>query len=349
MTALPQFQDLSLSDPHAKSILGPLYDFVGTWTNQPNEGWNLIAVPGPADTSKPVVSGFDANHGFILETIPYTEVTTYEPISLTLNRGEFVTSTPSFGPPEAKQQVQRIGAVLYEQRITSEGPPHHADEHTRKWFDSRGFAKGKPIHAEQGMLLNIQTEQDYGSQSFQVARLGTIPHGNSVLCLGTVETQSTPGIQSDGTVAAPTPVDPSRTLPVEYGIATYDSPDHTPTGYPFSPHFNPQEPNATLVSANKDVKFKANATRHLSLSTANGTGGVLSLPFVAGGFDHTGIDTTKMTVDYWISTVENGDGEVLRLQYVQNINLVFPATSDPGLPINWPHIGLNTLHKVLTS
>ena len=50
------------------------------------------------------------------------------------------------------------------------------------------------------------------------------------------------------------------------------------------------------------------------------------------------------TTDYWISKIQ-GSGE-LRLQYAQNINIIFPTQLDLSLPIIWPHIGLNTLKKV---
>ncbi len=342
--SLPPFQSLSLQDENAEALLGPLYDFAGTWTNDPKQGWNLIAVPGPLKTDGDPIF-FNSGHGFILETIPYIETITFQPISVVLNRGQFPLGTPAFGQ-KAEQQVQQIGAMLYNQTIISAGvaPSNPNYDAITKFFEERGFAKDTPIHAERGMLLNITNLTDYGSENFQLARMGTIPHGNTMLCLGNTETLAAPNIDPNGNNSSPTPVDPTRQMPVEYAIATYQSPTHTPSGYPFYPDFIPTNPNLTLINANKGVNFTS--TTHISLSTLNGSGGLLSIPFVRGGFDGTRINTTQMTVDYWLSKIQ-GTGE-LRLQYAQNINLIFPSNLDASLPINWPHIGLNTLKLVTT-
>lgn len=345
LNSMPPFQTLSLQDADARELLGPLYDLAGVWTNDPGQGWNLIAVPGPLnDDGQP--SYFNNGHGFILETIPYIETITFTPISVTLNRGQFRPRV-SFGqPPTNEQQIQQIGAMLYEQRISSAGVDKSHKDYAAitQFFEERGFAAGTPIHAEQGMLLNITNFNDYGLENFQLARMGTIPHGNSMLCLGSNEASAQPTIPADGNNAMPTPVDPSRQMPVEYTINSYLSPTHALDGYPFYPDFIPPTPNQTLINANKGIEFES--TNHISLSTENGTGGLLSIPFVGGGYDGTQINTTKMSVDYWISKVK-GTGEI-RLQYAQNINLIFPTKLDPSLPINWPHIGLNTLRRTST-
>ncbi len=342
LDALPPFKTLSLADDNAKTLLGPLYDFAGTWTNDPNQGWNLIAVPGPLkNTTDPVF--FNSAHGFILETIPYIETLVFEPISVVLNRGQFPIGTPAFGQKN-EQQIQQIGAMLYSQTITSAGAdpsnPNYAA--ITQFFAERGFAKGTPIHAERGMLLNITNLTGYGNENFQLARMGTIPHGNIMLCLGNFETLPAPNIDPNGNSALPTAVDPTRQLPVEYTINTYMSPTHTNSGYPFYPDFIPPTPNQTLINANNGINFSSSS--HISLSTLNGTGGLLSIPFVRGGFDGTRINTTQMTVDYWLSKIA-GTGE-LQLQYAQNISLIFPTNLDASLPIIWPHIGLNTLKLV---
>src|ERR1035438_5744616 len=69
------------------------------------------------------------------------------------------------------------------------------------------------------------------------------------------------------------------------------------SGYPFYPFFIPTNPNQTLINANEGVNFAS--TKQISLSTQNGTGGLLNIPFVGGGFDGTKIKTTQMTVDYY--------------------------------------------------
>ena len=341
LESLPPFESLSLSDDNAKTLLGPLYDFAGTWTNQPNQGWNLIAVPGSLKKNSDP-DYFNSAHGFILETIPYIETLVFEPISVVLNRGQFPLSS-AFGQPTG-QQIQQIGAMLYSQTIVSTGcdPSNPNYAAITQFFEERGFAKGTPIHAERGMLLNITNLTDFGTEQFQVARLGTVPHGNVLLCLGNATTAAAPVIDPNGSSAMPVPVDPTRQMPVEYTINTYLSPNHSSTGYPFYPDFIPSNPNQTLINANTNMQFSG--TTHLSMSSTNGTGGILSIPFVRGGFDGSRINTTQMTVDYWLSTVK--ETGALQLQYAQSINLVFPTNLDASLPIIWPHIGLNTLQKI---
>jgi hypothetical protein len=341
LDSMPPFKTLSLADSNAETLLGPLFDFAGTWTNAPNQGWNLIAVPGSLkNTTDP--NYFNSAHGFILETIPYIETLVFEPISVVLNRGQFPVNV-AFGQ-KSEQQIQQIGAMLYSQTITSAGadPSNPNYDAITKFFAERGFAKGTPIHAERGMLLNITNLNSYGNESFQLARMGSIPHGNSILCLGNAETTASPVIDPNGNNATPTPVDPTRQMPVEYTINTYASPTHSPSGYPFYPDFIPTNPNQTLINANNGISFES--TSHISLSTLNGTGGLLSIPFVRGGIDGSRINTTQMTVDYWLSKIA-GTG-ALQLQYAQNISLVFPTNLDASLPIIWPHIGLNTLTLV---
>ena len=331
LNSLPPFQLLSANDPRTEDLLGPLFDFLGTWTNDPNQGWNLIAVPGPVVKDAPMTS-FNNNHGFYLETIPYIETITFTPIAVTLNRGPFVTS-------DTDEEIQQIGAVLYEQTIVSAGVDESNPNYQQisAFFAERGFSKGTPIHAERGMLLNILNFQS----SLPIARMGTIPHGNAILCLGTVTAEASPVITADGVSALPTAAG-TKAMPLDYQVNTYSSPDHSLSGYPFYPFFTPATPNQTLIDANQGVKFIS--TNHIALSSEN-SGGILNIPFVNQAIGQPGIISNKMTVDYWVSKIQAADGSTqTRLQYVQNINIVFPPTGFSDIPINWPHIGLNTLY-----
>lgn len=345
LSSLPPYQDLSADDPKAQELLGPLFDMIGIWTNDAEQGWNLIAVPGPI-MDPPTNTLFDKNHGFILETIPYIETTTYTPIAVTLNRGQFVKD-------ETTQQIQEIGALLYEQRIVSAGvaSDHKYYDEITAFFKARGFSKGTAIHAEQGMLLNMAAMPNVKNNGdFQIARMGTIPHGNAMLCLGavTASTGKNPNIDANANSAIPTAVDPKQTPPLDYDEGTYSFSGTEKDTFPFSPQFTPGAPNQTLINANKDIK-SFDSVNQLTLSTENGTGGLLDIPFVGGGIsgtDSTKINTTKMSVDYWISKYTENGVTKTRLQYVQNVNLTFPGTGDPTVNINWPHIGLNTMYKV---
>lgn len=343
---LPPFRALSMSDPATPNLLGSLFGFVGTWTSAPKQGWNLISVPGPKNDKSYSPMFYDAS-GFFLETIPYLERTTFRPITV-LNRGEFIAGD---------QQVQRIGALLYEQRITSaalkdvlvesDDPAKYHD--IQEFLTSREFLPSTLIHAEQGMLLNLT---NLASSEVNIARLGTIPHGNAVLCLGTSKQEVRPVFDSAAETrfsAGPTAIPPS-VLPgdydayLPYGLAgNFDV-----KTLPFDLLFWPSRPLKPLADAANALNIAS--TQHISLSSKSGTGGILNIPFVAGGRAGTPtplINTTDMVVDYWLSSLKDVSGsDALRLQYAQKINLVFPATNDPQKPIIWPHLGLNTLYKI---
>ena len=66
------------------------------------------------------------------------------------------------------------------------------------------------------MLLNITNLSGYGNQNFQLARMGSIPHGNSILCLGNAATEASPVIDPNSNSALPTTVAPTRQMPVDY-------------------------------------------------------------------------------------------------------------------------------------
>lgn len=329
-------------------LLGPLAGFIGKWSNAPYDaenlpqGWNLISVPGPNPTPK--VQGL-TDAGFIFETIPYSETITFSPIAITSNFGTF----PGEQPP---QQVQQIGALLYDQRIKSAGAedaflrPDYSPENRaalQKYFADKNFKKGDDIHAEVGMILNISNF----NSGLQFARMGSIPHGNSMLCLGsgTADVSGSPEFPGDLDVnhMVPFAENESKRLPLAYAANTI-KPNGGPTDipFPFYPLMDPRMPYTPLENALTGLDVKRYT--HISMSTTKGTGGLLSIPFLG---DKSAMDTTQMDVDYWLSTVAGPQGDVPVLQYFQNIRIVFPFTGDPDkLRIVWPHIGLNTLRLV---
>ncbi|MBE0620230.1 MAG: hypothetical protein IH605_06530 [Burkholderiales bacterium] len=272
--------------------MGPLTRLQGTWQSpaSPNQGWNVIAVPGPA------------GDGFVLEIIPYQETLTFSPVVVAGNRGPFVGGN---------ETVQSIVGLLYEQVITSV-----CDNAPCK---QRGFPSGTQIHAETGLFLNL-TNQGAG---FGIARLSTIPHGNSLLALGNSSQTNNPGtgfIPDNSTLPHPNP---------NPGLDGY----FDRYGPPFLfPNFDTGNPNAFLRTAISAQSFSSLTT--LEFSTANATGGVLNIPFIKSN-----IDTTQVDATFWIEELTGGG---LQLQYSQNINLVFPPTGSK-VPVNWPHVTVNTL------
>jgi hypothetical protein len=274
--------------------LGPLAKLKGTWTSpaSPNQGWNVIAVPGPPSV------------GFVLEIIPYKETLTFSPVVIAGNRGAFINGG---------EEVQNIVGLLYEQVITSV-----CDNDACK---QRGFPSGTQIHAETGLFLYL-TNQAAG---FNIARLSTIPHGNSLLALGSSTQTSLPGnafIPPNSSIPHPNP-NPK----VEGYFDRY--------GQPFLfPNFNTGSPNTFLQNVVAGQQITSLTT--LNFSTKNSTGGVLNIPFI-----QTNINTTQVDATFWIEELQDG---IVQLQYSQNINLAFPPTGSKVM-VNWPHIAINTLLK----
>jgi hypothetical protein len=283
-----------LTASEAKSVdLGPLNNLKGTWTGAPFMGWNVISVPGP----KP--------DGFILEVIPYEETLSFTPVVSAGNRGPFV---------KGKEQNQVITGLLYEQTITSVCGTSFCKE--------RGFKKGTIIHAERGMFLNVQNF----NEGFNVARLSTIPHGNSLLALG----KSSAAVPKNNNFFGST-----SSLPFPVGLG-YGEDQFLHAQFK---EFNQVDPNTFLRKTLGDQKVLAMTT--LNFSTKN-NGGILNIPFIE---QH--INTTMFDATFWVQKIKGstpGQRDFMQLQYTQTINLVFPATGDPAM-INWPHVTINTLTK----
>lgn len=280
--------------------LGPLSGFLGTWASQPGDGmgWNVIAVPGSA-VGVP-------DEGFVLEVIPYHETWSFTPAIVAGNRG-----------PEGEQNV--VG-LIYEQKVFSDC--------STAFCNARGFSKGTEIHAETGMLLNM-TNFDTG---LNIARLGTIPHGNSIMLLGRA-------FESTGKFPFPD----ASSLP------TLTTGGQAPLGYDETQYLNQQfsdfpqnSPNDFLAETVKDQTFGRVTT--LQLTSQAETGGVLNIPFIRNN-----VDVPKMTCEFWLEEILDAKGgtEGWQLQYSQTIDIVFPPSTNPtGPKFIWPHIDINTMQKV---
>ena len=232
--------------------------------------------------------------GFTLLVRPITETMTFTPVgALVPNRGGAVGTL-------------LIPALHYDLRV--------ADAETNE-----------PMHIENGMWLLLNDPP-----SSQVARLSTIPHGDSVLAIG-----------SQSVIQGPPPIPNNSAFP--------DTGKPAPAGYTdayqrlVTPGFLTKNPNQTL----KDVikKQKIVKTVMLSVSTVP-SGGIVNIPFVV---QHANL--TKFTSMLWIETVQVKDktgkvSEFEQLQYSQQADLHFlPRFDDPKRLIMWPHISLNTLLK----
>lgn len=309
--------------------LGPFQLLPGTWANidpgQPGggpaagHGWNMIALPfATADGSPP----------FRLLLNQFNETLTFNLVDKAVpNRGI------SANPLQERDQfdvtldyVQSVGQIS-------------ATDNPRSTFAD---PQSKPIHHEPGLFLNMVNRTPAGNN---IARLGSIPHGDSVLAIGKSSTiAGPPAIPAvDG---LPIGVDPDPHGPGAHYLAPYLAFDANPfkgvlAGVAGFPGFNPLHPHLLLAGAL--VGQNITRTTVLDLSTETFTAGIHNIPFVT----HQA-NPTSMTSTFWIEEIDNGDNTTtLQLQYLQVVLLDFFPRPDnqPGL-IRWPHVSINTMRKI---
>ena len=298
--------------------LGPLKLLPGEWRSE-GRGWNMIALP------------FDASQApnFRVLMNQYNEVLTFALVDKGVpNRG--IATNPD---ADADQFVVTLD---YEQRIDQIAVE-----------DNPASDKGKqiplPIHHEPGLWLHMLNETTNG---LDIARLGTIPHGNSVLALGRSEI-------IDGPPAIP----PLNGLPIGAGndldsvyLAPYKHFEvdpfvgTVPEAVPGFPGFHPLDLNAILNFALGDGS-DVTRTTILEVDSMVEKAGVVNIPFIKRQADAASMKST-----FWIQELDQvGEGgePKLRLQYSQVVILDFFERRDglPGL-IRWPHVSINTLDKV---
>jgi len=296
--------------------LGPLKQLVGEWEsvvlppdttsgiagNTP-AGWNVISVPG-------------GKAGFTFEVIPYKENLKFSAVAVEAgNRGPVLNGT---------QFEQQITGLFYEQQIISVCDSPFCGE--------RGFANGTVIHAETGLFLYLT---NYAS-GLDIARLGTVPHGNALLALGNSKDSTNPG----------------TTFFPEISALAFNLDGSAPNGLGYNenitlhkqfPNFNQQNPNEFLQTTLAQIVGSGSVTQMttIDMTTKNpdATGGILNIPFI-----QSNVTATTMDATFWIEQITGGSESEL-LQYSQTINLVFPTTNSV-VPIVWPHITISTLKRM---
>jgi hypothetical protein len=301
--------------------LGKLNNLPGSWQGQ-GRGWNMIALP---DAKAP--------HKFRLLLNQFDEQLDFTCAFLNIpNRGlpndQFLTGL---------QYTQDITQLI---AVDSEGSN----------ISPLGSAS---IHHEPGFFLSVlnPTTQPGGATEFDLARLGTIPHGDSLVALGTggpvVPPTDIPDISSHAIgdfSALPIGAGP-RDLTNPY-LAAYkkfhDAPfkGNVPGNFV---GFDPTQP-LDLLRVSGGQNF-AGVTRIL-LDTKN-RGGISNMPFIVKQ-----ADAVEMRFVMWIEELEGSTAAApkFQLQYAQRVLLEFFERTD-GIPgrIKWPHITINTLQLVKTA
>lgn len=321
--------------------LGPLQQLVGVWIGK-GTGWNMIALPFQKAPAPPAGFKFRVLMNQYDEDLRFTFVDDDVP-----NRG--------LRRPGTRDSDQFVVTLDYQQKIAQVAAEDRPD--------SNGLAgkPGLPIHHEPGLWLyekNRRSKEDQikGDKvtevELDVARLASIPHGNSVLALGRSE-------RHDGMP----PIPPVSGLPSgrfedvsspEYDFRTdpYLEPYKHYIDNPFMgnvkaasfPGFSPADMNQILRFANRGMNIVRTTT--LTVDTDQKSGGINNAPFSVREAEPVSMKST-----FWIQELAEKDeagNPKLRLQYSQVVMLHFFRPREDDFPgrVVWPHISIATLEKM---
>lgn len=322
----------------------------GSWTSE-KQGWNLIALPfGP--------------NNFRLLMNQYGE---------TLNFNRFADlDVPNRGViSDGKNGTdQTIDAIAYEQIVHQKA----VDDFPPSGLTAKN---GDGIHHEPGFFLQLlshastgHTEEDGQppgpEEKLEIARQASIPHGNSVLAMGTISTfPGAPDFTKDELKEDATP---ERIGEEDFEKNPYLEPYRYFQNSPFFgnipttavnlrgeafPGFFPKNANAILGFSNPGDRVKETTHLHFDTKYRNKqltTTPISNIPFVVSE-----ANVTEMHADFWIMELhkehEAADIEYV-MQYSQTVYLEFfdardGSTNSDGSPkkIRWPHVSINTLRK----
>lgn len=200
---------------------------------------------------------------------------------------------------------------------------------------------GEALHFEPGIWLNIPATTN-PQEPPTIARLGSIPHGTSILAQGLPSSEArAPNI--DVANISPFPIGrPAEKLTFPTADLSYKTPFRTPDLTGITQDMV-NDPNSVLrtVLAGQTVTNTINLiiTSAPEPVAGGGTANTAFLQGVPGGQPNA--DGAQVTSIFWIETVrgENGAPDFLQLQYTQTVLLNFKGFS-------WPHISVATLRKV---
>lgn len=326
-----------------KQNLGPLGLLPGTWKSE-GKGWNMIALPfeNAQFRYRLLMNQYDEflRFSFVDDGVP--------------NRGV----TDGFTDPDTTDDRmaadQFIASIDYEQTINQVAQKDafveqgSTPQNINILHNDAGLigSSGDGIHHEPGLWLHMIDDQENGNN---IARLATIPHGNSVLAIGKSSSGTgTPEVPSINGLPVldiePANIDGFYLAPYKH-FETEPFFGNVPPGLevdgdPF-PGFFPTNAAAILQFDNRHAG-EIVETIKLDVGTDVQHAGISNIPFI-----ERQADAVHMRSTFWIQKLQDESGkEKLRLQYIQNVRLdFFPRLNDIGL-IQWPHISINTLEKV---
>jgi hypothetical protein len=293
--------------------LGDISTLPGTWVGT---GFNLIEVPNmnQAQPGPPPADKFRVILNSTSETLVFSAIA-----GDIINRGN------------AQGDISFLG-LHYLQQVSDVNLP----------------VGNNGIHLETGLFLNV-VKSDDPLEGPSIARLGSIPHGDSILAQGRSFTVAG-GPQFE--VADPTPFTIQDGKRVNDTSENYLALLKNATPPPGIPQEAIMNPNIILSNAIKGqniintvvILLDANPIDGVSnVPASESVGGITNIPFV-----NVNANATTISAIFWIETVQNADGSTfLQLQYTQTVILDFPVfgapPENPVTPLKWPHISVATL------
>lgn len=327
--------------------LGPLENLVGVWIGR-GTGWNMIALPFQDAPAPPAGFKFRLLMNQYDEELRFTFVDDDVP-----NRG--------LKRPDTDDSDQFVVTLDYQQKIAQV-----AAEDRPKSKDLAGKA-GLPIHHEPGLWLYEKNRTskddqiqgaDVSEVKLDVARLASIPHGNSVLAVGTSAVHK--GMPEIPPISGLPSGRFEDVLTPDYDFRDAKKPDPylepyrhyienpfmgTAAGVPGFPGFSPADMNQILRFANRGVKIVRTTT--LTVDSTRKSGGIRNVPFSVREAEPVSMKST-----FWIQELAEKDKKTgkpkLRLQYSQVVMLNFFRPREDEFPERavWPHISIATLEKM---
>jgi hypothetical protein len=291
-------------------------------------GWNLIALPFAEE-------GQFRNYR-LLEN-QYNEVLRFDKVDDAVPNRGISDERP------AENTDQEVAALDYQQQIK---------QIVAKDVSESGIAGDQmlPIHHEPGFFLHMKKQTVNG---FNIARLATVPHGNSATAIGiSREFDGRPNIPNlSGFPEGVTADDITEAVDAATAPNSYLFPYNIFTKNPFTgvvqvpnfPGFSPSNANLLLQGG---VPVNVARTTELKMETDVLEAGIVNIPFI-----ERQADATLMRSTFWIMELDQIDEKTgkpkLILAYSQFIFLDFFPRRDgvPGL-IRWPHISINMMEKI---
>ena len=215
-----------------------------------------------------------------------------------------------------------MGGLRYLQQITDVNLP----------------ASNNGLHIEPGVWLNIPSTTN-PAVSASIARLGSIPHGTTILAQGLASVATgAPSIPAINLNPFSIGNPPGASPFPEQNLATttaFRTPAAQLAGITQA---MVDDPNSVLVAALAGQTIVSTVTLHESSTDLPVEGGgTLNTAFLVGGAAGPNANAALVTATFWLETVQ-GTPDVQQLQYSQTVLLNFNGLS-------WPHVTVATLKE----